>query len=83
MRNQVDTANATQLQRLPGHADTYNALDFAGVDSKGVRVTDQARDRLLERLVTPSSIKLKVCDGDLRYYLDTNLVAILERSVRR
>ncbi|KAF8845463.1 hypothetical protein BDN67DRAFT_892504, partial [Paxillus ammoniavirescens] len=59
-RAEVNCANQTRLHALPGQVIQYDATDTAGSDSNGVRVSEQQMERLLERLVAPRVIKLKV-----------------------
>lgn len=59
-RKEVDYANQYRLARLPGQSSTYEARDSAGIDSKGQPVNLVARDKLLERLVVPKVVQLKV-----------------------
>lgn len=60
LRHQVDDANKTRLSQLSGDPHTYNALDTGGRDLNGEWVGPVQRDRLLERLVVPKSLTLKV-----------------------
>ncbi|KAF9229714.1 hypothetical protein BS17DRAFT_689311, partial [Gyrodon lividus] len=59
-RSEVDRANQTRLHALPGQEIQYNATDSPGSDSNGARVSEQQMERLLERLVAPRFIQLKV-----------------------
>ncbi|KIJ07606.1 hypothetical protein PAXINDRAFT_158369 [Paxillus involutus ATCC 200175] len=59
-RAEVNRANQTRLHALPGQIIQYDATDTAGSDSNGVRVSEQQMERLLERLVAPRVIQLKV-----------------------
>ncbi|KIM84623.1 hypothetical protein PILCRDRAFT_390142 [Piloderma croceum F 1598] len=59
-RQEVDTANQTQLNKLPGEPHTYQSMDLPGHDSKGERVSEQTMERLLERLIASKTISLKI-----------------------
>jgi len=48
------------LNKLPGEPHTYQSMDLPGHDSKGERVSEQAMERLLERLIASKMISLKV-----------------------
>jgi hypothetical protein len=58
-RVQVDTANHTRLQRLPGQAHTYQSLDTPGQDDKGQRVSENRATQLLNGLVVQRELRLK------------------------
>jgi hypothetical protein len=58
-RVQVDTANHTRLQRLPGQAHTYQSLDTPGQDDKGERVSENRATQLLNGLVVQRELRLK------------------------
>ncbi|KAH0590267.1 hypothetical protein H2248_012563 [Termitomyces sp. 'cryptogamus'] len=60
-RSEVDNANTFRLGQLKTEARIYTANDIPGTDSNGVRVTPVQMARLLERLVVPKKIHLKVC----------------------
>lgn len=59
-RDEVDNANNTRLDALPGLCETFIALEYAGYNSKGERVSPETKDKLLDRLVVPKMIRLKV-----------------------
>ncbi|KAH0590266.1 hypothetical protein H2248_012563 [Termitomyces sp. 'cryptogamus'] len=59
-RSEVDNANTFRLGQLKTEARIYTANDIPGTDSNGVRVTPVQMARLLERLVVPKKIHLKV-----------------------
>jgi hypothetical protein len=59
-RQEVDNANFTRLKQLNTDLQTYIGTESPGIDSKGERVTKEHMERLLERLVVPKSIQLKV-----------------------
>ena len=46
--------------QLQGAARTYPSQDIGGLDQKGAAVSEQQMERLLEHLVTPKKISLKV-----------------------
>ena len=54
-RNQVETANKTRLERLPGETMTYDAVD--GGDQK---VPPEIRAKLLSNMMAPQQLKLKI-----------------------
>jgi len=56
----VDNANRTRLRQLDATTHTYEAEEYPGIDSNGNRVGIEAMGRLLERLIVPKSIQLKV-----------------------
>ncbi|KAF5384756.1 hypothetical protein D9757_006264 [Collybiopsis confluens] len=59
-REQVDHANRTRLAELSGEMHSYVAMDIPGTDSDGKQVTLEHMGRLLDRLVVPKFIHLKV-----------------------
>jgi hypothetical protein len=59
-RREVDNANRTRLRQLDATTHTYEAEEYPGIDSNGNRVGIEAMGRLLERLIVPKSIQLKV-----------------------
>ncbi|KAJ3918616.1 hypothetical protein F5877DRAFT_42202 [Lentinula edodes] len=59
-RADVDRANNTRLSSLPGDSHTYRAMDIPGTDANGNTLNYAQMERLLERLVVPQSITLKV-----------------------
>jgi len=59
-RDEVDRANYSRLNQLPGTCESYLAMEYAGLNSKGERVGQQQMEKLLERLVVPKTIRLKV-----------------------
>lgn len=59
-RREVDNANFTRSNHLNTEAHTYVAMEYPGIDSKGERVSKEHMERLLERLVVPNTIQLKV-----------------------
>ncbi|TFK36793.1 hypothetical protein BDQ12DRAFT_224622 [Crucibulum laeve] len=59
-RAEVENSNQSRLRQLPGLVYTYNANDHGGIDSRGQRISPQQTERLLERLIAPKAIHLKV-----------------------
>jgi hypothetical protein len=59
-REDVERENNSRLMQLQGEARTYPSRDIRGLDSKGTKVSDKQMESLLERLVTPKRISLKV-----------------------
>ncbi|KAJ8468581.1 hypothetical protein ONZ45_g17199 [Pleurotus djamor] len=70
-RREVALANQTRLDALPGKPVVYRANDRPGIDANGRPVSKEAMIRLLERLVAPNEIVLKV---DAQVMLIKNLV---------
>jgi len=60
MRYQVDNANKSRLDALPGSGTTYAALDLPGKDSEGRLVSIANMQKALERMMAPKNISLKV-----------------------
>ncbi|KII93468.1 hypothetical protein PLICRDRAFT_152207, partial [Plicaturopsis crispa FD-325 SS-3] len=60
MRREVDYANNSRLQKLEGAGQVYAAHDYPGWDAEGNPTLDDKVPRMLERLVAPKSIVLKV-----------------------
>ncbi|KAJ7814140.1 hypothetical protein B0H14DRAFT_2376273, partial [Mycena olivaceomarginata] len=59
-RDEVELVNNSRLDQLPGDCETYQAMDIAGRNSKNQRVTPEQMEKLLDRLVVPKTIGLKV-----------------------
>lgn len=59
-RDEVELVNNSRLDQLPGDCETYQAMDIAGWNSKNQRVTPEQMEKLLDRLVVPKTIGLKV-----------------------
>ncbi len=59
-RNEVDVANRNRLNQIKDRARQYNAIDAPGYDDYGRQIPPERVDRLLERLVAPKNIVLKV-----------------------
>ncbi|KAI6136943.1 P-loop containing nucleoside triphosphate hydrolase protein [Pisolithus sp. B1] len=60
LRAEVERANRTRLDALPGSGTRYDATDTPGINSYGEKVSLPQMERLLDRLVAPRSILLKV-----------------------
>ena len=60
MRYEVQNANKSRLDQLPGKGEVFTAVDTPGVDSEGKRVSVKRMDILLEKLVCQQSVTLKV-----------------------
>ena len=59
-RNEVEVANSIRLRSLKSEMFTFKALDTPGGDANGYRISPEAMNRLLDRLVASKSISLKV-----------------------
>jgi len=59
-RAEVDYANRTRLEQLPDKPHIYEARDIPGLDSNGKRVSIAHMERLLDRMVAPKILELKV-----------------------
>ncbi|THH28278.1 hypothetical protein EUX98_g5905 [Antrodiella citrinella] len=59
-RREVDAANSSRLNKIRESARQYNATDAPGYDAEGRPIPFPQMERLLERLVAPKSITLKV-----------------------
>jgi hypothetical protein len=57
---EVDRANSSRLNQLPGPPITFQAQDYPGYDSKGQHISLSTMERLLDRLVVPKTLYLKV-----------------------
>lgn len=60
LKSQVELCNKTHLDVLPGEILTYTAMESRGFNMYGERISVDAAGRLLERLVAPREISLKV-----------------------
>jgi hypothetical protein len=65
LRTEVEKANNSRLEKLPLPAHTYIATDWPGHDSKMKPISREKAKRLLNDLVTPPEISLRVCDLSL------------------
>lgn len=59
-RAEVERANCSKLDALNSPAFRYDATDIPGIDSYGKEVTNLQMQSLLDRLVAPRSLLLKV-----------------------
>ncbi|KAF5377180.1 hypothetical protein D9615_006334 [Tricholomella constricta] len=59
-RAEVDNANAYRLRQLNTESHTYVASEYPGLDSNNECVSPINMSRLLERLIAPREIQLKV-----------------------
>ncbi|KAI0344111.1 hypothetical protein BDW22DRAFT_1327918, partial [Trametopsis cervina] len=59
-RKEVETANANRLMNIKAKAIQYDARDIPGWDVNGNRLRPEQMERLLDRLVAPKVISLKV-----------------------
>lgn len=59
-RREVDNANASRLNRLPGPCHTYPATDMGGIDLAGMPLPTSKVEAFLDRLIAPRTIALKV-----------------------
>lgn len=63
LKGQVEYCNRTRLEVLPGEELTYSAMDSRGFDMHRKRIPVAVSEQLLERLVVPRVISLRVgCD---------------------
>ncbi|KAL1740872.1 DNA repair and recombination protein pif1 [Schizophyllum fasciatum] len=60
LRAEVESCNNSRLAQLEGASQTYNAVDAIGWDPSHRRLTVAEADPLLERLVAPAHVSLKV-----------------------
>lgn len=66
-RREVERANTTRLNRIQKDAHTYAAQDRPGYDQNDKPISAKRMESLLERLVAPKSIVLKVWRYTLYY----------------
>jgi ATP-dependent DNA helicase PIF1 len=59
-REQVEKANNARLEKLPGRLIEYESTDRGGVDSNGKSVHPETATKLLERLLAPPLLQLKI-----------------------
>ncbi|KAF7310586.1 ATP-dependent DNA helicase PIF1 [Mycena chlorophos] len=59
-RDEVEWANNRRLDMLTGETRRYTAQQFAGRNSEGQQITHEQMEKLLEKLVVPKQISLKV-----------------------
>ncbi|KAH9945603.1 hypothetical protein B0H21DRAFT_694015 [Amylocystis lapponica] len=60
IRREVDSANFSRLHKIPHPAHEYAATDSPGYDESGRPISRHRMEQLLERLVAPKTIVLKV-----------------------
>ncbi|KAF8973676.1 hypothetical protein BDZ97DRAFT_384741 [Flammula alnicola] len=60
LRRQVDTCNHDRLQALAGPQHPYQAMDSAGYDVFGMPISREDAQRLLDRMIAPSVILLRI-----------------------
>ncbi|KAF5356106.1 hypothetical protein D9756_004033 [Leucocoprinus leucothites] len=59
-RREVANANTWRLGRLPGEPRIYEAQDHKGVDHKGEQISHERMLDILDKLVAPKTLELKV-----------------------
>ena len=59
-RREVDNANSARLAQLPGPSQRYLAIDRPGTNDKGSFIPLTKARELLDRLVAPKDLTLKV-----------------------
>lgn len=59
-RREVEAANNNRLRSLPSNAVTFESLDIPGRDASGNPTSNEAMNRLLERMVVLQTVQLKV-----------------------
>lgn len=60
LRAEVEGHNNSRLNELTGDTHIYRSMDSRGYNAKGEQLEKEMAQRLLERLVAPRSISLKV-----------------------
>ncbi|KAG0699710.1 hypothetical protein DFH29DRAFT_35092 [Suillus ampliporus] len=60
LKSQVENCNKMHLDVLPGGTLTYTAMDSRGFNMYGTRISVNIAEGLLDRLVAPKVISLKV-----------------------
>lgn len=60
LREQVHEANQTKLRRIIGTPHPYEAIDVAGHDIRNNQISIVQAKKLLDRLIAPETIELKV-----------------------
>lgn len=58
-RNEVESANSTRLERLPGPNRNYKALDAPGRDERGREYPPERVERALKDMIVPKQLPLK------------------------
>jgi hypothetical protein len=70
LRAEVEGCNNRRLNELTGDIQIYHAMDSRGYNAKGDPIDKEMAQRLLDRLVAPREISLKVTgDGVLAHPL--------------
>lgn len=59
-RNEVYIANSSRLAQIEAPVFTYNSEDRPGVDADNDRISIDKMKKLLDRLIAPKVIELKV-----------------------
>jgi hypothetical protein len=60
LKSEVESCNKTHLNVLSGEQLTYSAMDSRGFDMSIKRISLDVANKLLDRLVVPKVISLKV-----------------------
>ncbi|KAH7912986.1 hypothetical protein BJ138DRAFT_1147006, partial [Hygrophoropsis aurantiaca] len=60
LKKEVESCNKEQLQRLPGPEYSYRAMDSRGFNMTYTRITKPQAEQLLDRLVVPREINLRI-----------------------
>jgi ATP-dependent DNA helicase PIF1 len=60
LRAEVENCNNKRLDELTGSIQEYKAVDSAGYDVHGVHIPFEQASQLLQRMVAPQEISLKV-----------------------
>ncbi|KAI0762728.1 PIF1-like helicase-domain-containing protein [Fomes fomentarius] len=58
-RSEVESANSTRLERLPGRDRNYKALDAPGRDERGREYPPERVERALKDMIVPKQLPLK------------------------
>lgn len=69
-RREVDEANRWHLRQLSGSSYTFLAMDAPGYDEMDRKISEARMSQLLERLVVPGRIELKVSNS---YHIASSL----------
>lgn len=59
-RNEVHLANSSRLAQIDAPVYTYNSEDWPGVDADEKRISMEKMRKLLDRIIAPKAIELKV-----------------------
>lgn len=71
LRRDVDDCNHSRLQALPEPMQTYFAMDGAGNDVRGIPIPTGNAQTLLDRLIAPPVVSLKVREPYSEHGLNT------------